>query len=215
MGSTTTDGFPYPLPTDPANLAGQLEALANIDAELFCGDTTGGVNTLTDLGRLWAPPGFIASNAALVTALNGVTANLTLATRQYNNLHRNTEVPGPVTFNLPLGADSTFTPSWYLVGASVSTTTAGLTAGSVRQLQINLTLTDPFTLASTTRTLTAVTYATVAANSLVINEFIVAYTGTLGVQFYHTNVADVTIAIGGARVWVQKIWPASGPERLS
>lgn len=216
MGSETSDGFPYPLPTDCADLAGQLEALARIDQEIFCLDPIAeGVNTLSDLGRLWCPPGFTYTNSAILTATTNAGLNISCPTRVYDNLHRNTEVQGPFNWNLPTGPESGRTPSWFMIGAQVTATTAALTAGSLRQIEIHLDTFDPFTLSTTSRILSVINYGILTNTSLVINEFVLAYSGTFFVQFTSSNVANMSVAVGAARVWVQKLWPASGPQRLS
>lgn len=216
MGSSTSAGYPYPLPTDSADLAGQLEALAKSDAALFCAETTEGVNSLTDLGRLWRPPGFTSCNDVPLVLTSGILTNISFPRRLYNNLHRGAEVPGPGTFTLPAGPEAGRTASWYMIGASINVTTGVLTANSLRQLILNLNLISPFTLAATTQRYTAVTYAALTSNSLVINEFIVAYSGTFTVQYYHLNAAaTLAVAAEEARVWVQKLWPATGPAELS
>lgn len=206
---TTSDGYPYPLPTDPADLSGQLQALAEQADADFC---PGGQ---LDLSGLFAPPGYVYSNAALISVPVNTTTSLTMATRQFNNLHQGATAPGPVTFDLPTDP-SGVTLASYIVGCSIRTSTATLTSGTARQLFMNVSAYDPFLNSSTVTQYVAKHYGLASDCWLLVQQMIVAYSGTVSWQFLHANTgASLSIGAGEARCWVYKVFPHTGPVRTT
>lgn len=208
---STTDGYPYPLPQDAADLAGQLQALALKGDADFC---DGG--QLADYASALAYPGYAYSNTGnIVVAINTLTT-LTMATRQFNNLHQGAVVPGPTTFDLPADPGG-ITLSGYLVGCAVDMNTLSATSGTVRQLFMNVNTNNPFTGVTTSTQFQSKSFNVGGPdNMLTIQQMILAYSGSVSWQVFHANTGgSITIIDGAAHCWVHKIWPANGPVRTS